>query len=211
MKFELIKGNLLAQKLEVVVCSVNNDLILGGGISGEIRRTAGKAVLEECEKIGTIPLGQVGVTTAGELPFKHIFLAAVKPIGLFADAKSIRSAIRNCFKEAARRQIKTIGFPTVGTGDESFPVDKSAQILAEEMMQAARAGAAIDKVALVVDDDKAWDLVVPPLRAKVPVEMWEGTPPPLPAVPADEAIGPAPAPPEPPPPGSPSPPPSFGG
>jgi len=183
MKFDLIKGNLLQQKVEVVVVSVNNDLILGGGISGEIRRTAGKQVLEECEKIGTIPLGQVGVTTAGELPFKHLFHAAVKPIGLFADAKSIRSAIRNCFKEAAKRQIGSMGFPSVGSGDESFPVDKAAQILAEEMLAADRAGSKLQTVLLAIDDEKTHAAVIPILREKVPDAMWAGTPPPLPPPP----------------------------
>lgn len=185
MKFELLKGNLLAQKLEVIVSSVNNDLILGGGISGEIRRAAGKTVLEECEKIGTVPLGQIGVTGAGELPFKHIFHAAVKPIGLFADARSIRTAIRNCLREAGKRGVTSIGFPPVGSGDESFPVDQSAQILAEEMLQIARGETPLEKVMLVIDDEKTYLSVIPVLREKVPAEMWAGPPPPMPVVTPD--------------------------
>ena len=178
MKLELVKGNLLAQAIEVVVASANNDLILGGGITGEIRRTAGPTVQAECEAIGTIPLGMVAVTGAGELKFKHIFHAAVKPIGLFADAKSIRSAIRNCFREATKRQIKTIGFPAIGSGGGSFPVEKSIQIFIEEMLAASKDPAAPEKVLLVIPDEKALEIADPILRERVPADFWVGGPPP---------------------------------
>jgi O-acetyl-ADP-ribose deacetylase (regulator of RNase III) len=198
MKFELVKGDLLQQKVEVIVVSANNDLILGGGLSGVIRRTAGKAILEECEKIGTVPLGAAAVTGAGELPFKHVFHAAVKPIGLFADARSIRSAIQQCFREAAKRKIQSIGFPVVGSGGGSYPIEKATQILIEEALRAAREPGAPERVVLAVAEDKAMEAVEPVVRQKVPAEMLVTTVPPT--APAAPPPGPTASPPPPSPP-----------
>ena len=178
MRFELKLGDLLKQDVEVVVASANNDLILGGGETGEIRRSAGPSVLEECEAIGTIPLGQVAVTGAGELTFKHIFHAAIKPIGLFADAKSIRSAIRNCFREATKREITSIGFPAIGVGGGSFPIDKAVQILIEEALRQAKEVTSVERVVLALSDPKAMELIEPLVRERVPAEMLSPAPPP---------------------------------
>lgn len=182
MKFELVKGSLLQQKVEVVVVSTNNDLILGGGLSGEIRRTAGPTVLAECERIGTVPLGMIGVVPAGELPFKHFFLAAVKPIGLFADEKSVRNAIRNCFREASKREIRSIGFPVIGAGGGSFPVEKSVDILITEMIDHSRQPQHADLVVMAVTDEKVWEIVAPLIEARVPPEMRGVAPAPAPEI-----------------------------
>lgn len=171
MKFELRSGSLLMLDVEVIVASANNDLILGGGVTGEIRRTAGPTVLEECEAIGTIPLGQVAVTGAGELSFKHVFHAAVKPIGLFADERSIRNAIRNCYREAAKREITSIGFPAVGSGGGGFPIEKAVRILIEETMRASREPGCPERVVLSVADEKTMEIVEPLVRERVPAEI----------------------------------------
>ena len=171
MKFELRSGSLLRLDVEVVVASANNDLILGGGVTGEIRRTAGPTVLEECEAIGTIPLGQVAVTGAGELSFKHVFHAAIKPIGLFADERSIRNAIRNCYREAAKREISSIGFPAVGSGGGGFPIEKAVRILIEETMRASREPGCPERVVLSVADEKTLEIVEPLVRERVPAEI----------------------------------------
>ena len=111
MKTELrmIRGDITEAHADAIVNSSNNDLLLGAGVSGAIRRVAGPTVQEECHKFGTIPLGQAVATGAGQLKADWIFHAAVNPLGLWADAKSIRRAT-------------VVRFPGIGIDLDRFAV-----------------------------------------------------------------------------------------
>src|ERR1051326_5523665 len=66
-QLKMIRGDITTVDAEAIVNSANNDLVLGGGVSGAIRRVAGPAVQDECHKIGTVPLGTAVITTGGQL------------------------------------------------------------------------------------------------------------------------------------------------
>ena len=49
------QGDLTETDTDAIVNAANNDLILGGGVAGAIRRKGGDAIQRECNEIGTIP------------------------------------------------------------------------------------------------------------------------------------------------------------
>src|SRR5258706_8791353 len=97
-QLRMIRGDITTVDAEAIVNSANNDLVMGGGVSGAIRRVAGQAVQDECHKIGTIPLGTAVMTTGGLLKAAWIVHAAVNPLGMWADAKSVRNATKTALK-----------------------------------------------------------------------------------------------------------------
>jgi len=62
-QLRMIRGDITTVDAEAIVNSANNDLVMGGGVSGAIRRVAGQQVQDECHKIGTVPLGTAVVTS----------------------------------------------------------------------------------------------------------------------------------------------------
>lgn len=183
-KLEIIHGDITTMEVDAVVNSGNNDLILGGGVSGAIRRIGGPAIQEECNKIGTVPLGEVAVTGAGDLKCKFVFHAAIQPIGLWSDANSIRKSVRNIFKRAGEKQIKSIAIPAIGTGTGGFPIDKCAEILADECFAASKLDLPLERVIISILDDKYFAMVAETFRARVPAELI-GTVSPIPSTAAD--------------------------
>lgn len=151
---KMVRGDLTTQQVDAIVNSVNNDLVLGGGVSGAISRVAGPAVQEECHRIGTVPLGTAVVTPAGNLAAKWIIHAAVNPLGLWADAKSVRSAVKNVLKKAQELGAKKIAFPAVGTGAGGFPVERCADILIEEVIKHGESATSLEEVLFVLYDEK---------------------------------------------------------
>lgn len=152
----MVRGDLTTQQVDAIVNSVNNDLVLGGGVSGAISRVAGPSVQEECHRIGTIPLGTAVATPAGNLAAKWIIHAAVNPLGLWADAKSIRSAVRNALIKARELGVKKIAMPAVGTGAGGFPVERCADILMEEILKHGEAATSVEEVLFVLYDEKPY-------------------------------------------------------
>ena len=61
------KGDLTEMDTDAIVNAANNDLVLGGGVAGAIRRKGGEEIQKECEAIGQVPVGWAAITSAGKL------------------------------------------------------------------------------------------------------------------------------------------------
>lgn len=151
---KVVRGDITTQQVDAIVNSVNNDLLLGGGVSGAISRVAGPSVQEECHRIGTVPLGTAVVTPAGNLAAKWIIHAAVNPLGLWADAKSVRAAVRNALAKAKELGLKRVAFPAIGTGAGGFPVERCVDILVEEVQKHGESPTSLEEASFVLYDEK---------------------------------------------------------
>jgi len=180
--------------VEAIVNSANNDFILGSGVSGAINRLGGPEIQEECHRIGTMPLGSVAVTTGGKLKCRFIFHAAINPLGLWADAKSIRNAFKGCLREIAQRSIKTVAVPAIGTGSGAFSIDRCADILLEEIREFAKANPPLEMMSLVLFDEKSFKAFEERFIRKFPDVWTELTGMPLPDLPPEPEPEPEPPP-----------------
>jgi O-acetyl-ADP-ribose deacetylase len=199
-QLRMIRGDITTVDAEAIVNSANNDLLLGGGVSGAIRRVAGPDVQEECHKIGTVPLGTAVVTTGGLLKAQWIIHAAVNPLGLWADAKSVRSAVRAALKRAEEKQVKRLAIPAVGTGAGALPVERCADILIEEVTKHCGTDqTTLEEVMFVLYDEKPFAIFEERFKQKVlgePPSDFDKPPAPAeasPAIPAKAGPPPAPA------------------
>ena len=81
VKYEVIDGDLLEQKADVIVNAWNRNvipwwLLLPQGVSGAIKRRAGLAPFRELARRGPMPLGSAVLTAAGNLPYAGIIHVA---------------------------------------------------------------------------------------------------------------------------------------
>ena len=209
-QLRMIRGDITTVDADGIVNSANNDLVMGGGVSGAIRRVAGQGVQDECLKIGTIPLGTAVVTTGGLLKASWIIHAAVNPLGMWSDAKSVRNATRAALKRADEKQVKRLAFPALGTGTGALAVERCADILIEEVLKHCENDqTSLEEVMFVLYDEKPFAIFEEKFKVKVLGEA------PAPEV-ADPRSLPEPPPPPPgtvpvPPPGRPEPPGRRGG
>src|SRR5215472_4499597 len=88
----ILQGNLTEMDVDAIVNAANNDLQLGGGVAGAIRRKGGDEIQRECDAIGSIPLGGAAITSGGHLKARHVIHAAPLPI-LFASPRSTISKL----------------------------------------------------------------------------------------------------------------------
>src|SRR5215467_1011878 len=80
-RIEIRQGDLTEAATDAIVNAANNDLQLGGGVAGAIRRKGGPAIQQECDRIGSIPLGEAAITTGGNLPTPYVIHAASMRLG----------------------------------------------------------------------------------------------------------------------------------
>jgi len=129
-KILLKQGDLTEMAVDAIVNAANNDLELGGGVAGAIRRKGGPTIQEECNRIGRIPIGEAAITGGGKLKAKHVIHAASMALGgPLTTEESLVDSTRNSLKRADEKGLKSIAFPAIGTGVAGFPVDRCAELM----------------------------------------------------------------------------------
>jgi O-acetyl-ADP-ribose deacetylase (regulator of RNase III) len=134
-KIVLQQGDLTEMDVDAVVNAANNDLQLGGGLAGVIRRRAGESIQRECNQIGSIPVGGAAMTSGGTL------------------------------RIAAEKGLRTIAFPAVGTGIGGFPLSECADIMLREAVEHLKRPTSLEAVHFVLFDARALAAFQKELRA----------------------------------------------
>ncbi len=154
-KIVIQQGDLTEMVVDAIVNAANNDLQLGGGVAGAIRRKGGPAIQEECDRIGSIAIGEAAITTGGKLKARYVIHAASMKLGGRTTVESLRASTRNSLARAAEKSLKTIAFPAVGTGIAGFPLRDCAEIMLNEAAKHLKGKAAVEKVYFVLFDPPA--------------------------------------------------------
>ena len=157
-KIMIQQGDLTEMETDAIVNAANNDLLLGGGVAGAIRRKGGDEIQRECHEIGSIPIGFAAITTGGNLKAKHVIHAASMQLGRNTTAEALRHSTEHALRIAAERGLKTIAFPAVGTGVAGFPMKDCAEIMLQEALRHLERGSSLEKIYFVLFDEGATEI-----------------------------------------------------
>lgn len=157
-KIVIQQGDLTEMDTDAIVNAANNDLILGAGVAGAIRRKGGEAIQRECDAIGSIPVGYAAITGGGKLKARYVIHAASMGLGTPTTAETLRSSTAHALRLAAARGLKTMAFPAIGTGIAGFPVKDCAEIMLHEAAEHLRNGSSLEAIYFVLFDQEATDI-----------------------------------------------------
>ncbi|HXX45637.1 MAG TPA: macro domain-containing protein [Candidatus Acidoferrales bacterium] len=157
-RIEICQGDLTEMDVDAIVNAANNDLQLGGGVAGAIRRKGGPQIQAECDEIGTIPVGGAAITSGGKLKARHVIHAASMQLGGRTSAQSLRSSTAHSLRIAAQNGLKSIAFPAVGTGIAGFPLRDCAEIMLRESAKHLASATPVEKIYFVLFDKEALDV-----------------------------------------------------
>jgi O-acetyl-ADP-ribose deacetylase len=153
-KIILMQGDLTETDADAIVNAANNDLQLGGGVAGAIRRKGGDAIQRECDAIGSIPIGGAAITTGGNLRARHVIHAASMQLGGETTARALRSSTAHALQIASGKGLRSIAFPAVGTGIAGFPLTECAHIMLHEVAEHLKKPTLLEKVFFVLFDER---------------------------------------------------------
>jgi len=149
------QGDLTEMDTDAIVNAANNDLVLGAGVAGAIRRKGGEAIQRECDAIGSIPVGYAAITTGGKLKARFVIHAASMQMGRRADADTLRHSTMHSLRIANERGLKSIAFPAVGTGIAGFPLKECAEIMLREAARHLQGETSLETIYFVLFDEVA--------------------------------------------------------
>lgn len=163
-QLELVEGDITDLEVDAIVNPANEDLQLGTGVAGAIRRKGGASIQEECNKIGHTPVGTAVMTGAGGLKARWVIHAVGPQMGEGDEDKKLASAVRSALALADRRGLKSIALPAISTGNFGFPIDRAARIMLTEIHRFLQGGTKLDRVVVTLHGDDAFSVFKRELR-----------------------------------------------
>ena len=151
-KIVFLQGDLTEMDVDAIVNAANNDLKLGGGVAGAIRRKGGDSIQRECDEVGSIPVGGAAITSGGKLRARFVIHAASMQLGGQTSARALRSSTAHSLRIAAERGLTSIAFPAVGTGIAGFPMAECARIMLHEAIEHLKTPTSLEKIYFVLFD-----------------------------------------------------------
>jgi len=154
-RIEIRQGDITECDVDAIVNAANNDLQLGGGLAGAIRRKGGPGIQAECDEIGTIPVGGAAITSGGKLKARHVIHAASMQLGGATTAQALRSSTAHALRIAAQNGLKSVALPAIGAGIGGFPMRECAEIMLRETAKHFAQPTSVEKVQFVLFDKDA--------------------------------------------------------
>ena len=152
----LNEGDITEIQVDAIVNAANNQLWMGGGVAGAIKRKGGWEIEDEAVKKGPIPIGEAVATSAGKLKAKYVIHAAGMGTDLKTDEEKIRNATLNSLKRADELKLESIAFPSIGTGVGGFPLDRAAHIMLKTAVTFAQKDTSIKNIIFMLYGSEAY-------------------------------------------------------
>lgn len=138
MQVRIVEGDLLDQRVEVIVNAWNRNvipwwLLLPQGVSGAIKRRAGTQPFREVARHGAIPLGGAVLTSAGKLPFHGIIHVAGINLLWRSSEYSVRQSVRSAMRIVNEQGFRSIAIPLIGAGSGGGSAERVESFILDEL------------------------------------------------------------------------------
>ncbi|HTQ78909.1 MAG TPA: macro domain-containing protein [Thermoanaerobaculia bacterium] len=157
-QLEIVQGDLTDLEVDAVVNAANEQLQLGSGVAGAIRQKGGASIQEECNRIGSTPVGTAVMTGAGHLKARQVIHAVGPRMGEGDEDRKLASAVRAALALADRQNLRSIGLPALSTGVFGFPMERAARVMLTEIHRYLQGGTKLERVVVALWDDEAFEI-----------------------------------------------------
>ncbi len=154
---ELAQGDITAMNVDAIVNAANEQLQLGAGVAGAIRRRGGPSIQEECDRIGGCATGSAVVTGGGQLPARWV-IHAVGPIwrgGGEGEEMLLASAVRAALKRAEEVGARSVALPAISAGVYGFPLSRAAELSIGAARSFAAEAQSVSRIVFCLYEDSA--------------------------------------------------------
>ncbi len=128
---QIVQADLTDEQTDAIVNAANEQLQLGGGVAGAIRRKGGSSIQQECDKIGYTPTGSAAITHGGTLKARYV-IHAVGPVwhgGNHGEEDLLTSAVRKSLELTEEKNLRSVSLPAISSGIFGFPKERCAEII----------------------------------------------------------------------------------
>ena len=131
MNVEVVEGDITQLDVDAVANAANNELWMGAGVAGAIKRAGGAEIEREAMAQGPIEVGTAVATSGGRLRAEHVVHGAVMGQDLRTTPELIGRTTTSCLAVADGLGARSLALPAFGTGVGAVPVDECARAMVD--------------------------------------------------------------------------------
>ncbi len=160
---KLVHGDLTEQAVDAIVNAANERLQHGGGVAAAIAKKGGPSIQRQSnqwvQQHGPITHDQPAVTTAGELPAKHVIHAVGPRWGEGDEDDKLHRTVYGALAKAEELGLTSVALPPISTGVFGFPKPRAAGVIldAVEAFDREFPDSSLDEVRLTIIDEATLD------------------------------------------------------
>ncbi|XP_063784794.1 core histone macro-H2A.1 isoform X3 [Pseudophryne corroboree] len=132
-KLQVVKADIATLESDAVVHPTGSDLYTGGEVGNALEKKGGKefieAVIELKKKNGPLDVAGAAVSSGHGLPAKFVIHCNSPSWGSDKCEELLEKTVKNCLALADEKKIKSIAFPSIGSGRNGFPKQTAAQLI----------------------------------------------------------------------------------
>ena len=132
MELTVVEGDITELDVDAIANAANDQLWMGMGVAGAIKRAGGEEIEREAMALGPIEVGDAVATGAGRLPARYVIHGAVMGQDLRTTAELVRRTTRRCLEVADELGVRSLALPAFGTGVGGFDLGECARIMVAE-------------------------------------------------------------------------------
>lgn len=132
MELEVVEGDISQLDVDVIANAANDQLWMGAGVAGAIKRAGGSEIESEAMAQGPVEVGEVVVTGGGNLKARNVIHGAVMGQDLKTSAELVERVTRRVLEVADELGARSVALPAFGTGVGGFPLVECAEIMVRE-------------------------------------------------------------------------------
>jgi O-acetyl-ADP-ribose deacetylase (regulator of RNase III) len=128
-RVRVVRGDITDESVDAIVNAANEQLRLGGGVAGAVRRRGGPSIQAACDAHGPVQTGSAAITTAGDLAARYV-IHAVGPVwGTGDEDGKLASAVRAALTLALEHGCRSVSLPAISSGIFGFPKPRCADVM----------------------------------------------------------------------------------
>jgi O-acetyl-ADP-ribose deacetylase len=150
---EVVEGDITALEVDAIANAANDQLWMGAGVAGAIKRAGGGEIEREAMAKGPIPIGDAVATGAGRLAARYVVHGAVMGQDMRTTGELVARTTRSCLRLADELGATSLALPAFGTGVGGLALDDCARVMVAEVR--AHEPMSLERVVLAVHGDEA--------------------------------------------------------
>ncbi|XP_036444079.1 core histone macro-H2A.1 isoform X2 [Colossoma macropomum] len=132
-KLQVVQADIATIDSDAVVHPTNSSLYTGGEVGSALEKKGGKefgeAVLELRKKNGPLEVAGAVLTSGYGLPAKFVIHCNSPGWGSDKCEELLDKTVKNCLALADEKKLKSVAFPSIGSGRNGFPKQTAAQLI----------------------------------------------------------------------------------
>ncbi|XP_072517566.1 core histone macro-H2A.1 isoform X2 [Salminus brasiliensis] len=132
-KLQVVQADIATIDSDAVVHPTSSSLYTGGEVGSALEKKGGKefgeAVLELRKKNGPLEVAGAVLTSGYGLPAKFVIHCNSPGWGSDKCEELLDKTVKNCLALADEKKLKSVAFPSIGSGRNGFPKQTAAQLI----------------------------------------------------------------------------------